>query len=202
MNVVGLDIAYGDAKKHTGTGVAVAGGQFTIRAPKTSGSQRLVEMRYEVLKAVHSGARPEDPCEPCARCFTVPFGCHPDLVAIEGYSYASPNVAHQLGELGGVVRVELFEMGIPFVVVPPSSVKLYAAGKGTASKDDVLLAAVRRLGFEGNSKDQADAMWVRAVTLAALGAPIVDMPQAHLRALLPIQKLLDGAGVQPIAPLT
>jgi hypothetical protein len=111
------------------------------------------------------------------------YGDHPDLVVIEGYSYGSPNAAHPVGEMGGVVRLALWESGLPFEIVSPATIKAFACGKGNASKDDVLLAAVRRLGYEGGSKDEADALWLYALTMHALGAPIVTVPAAHMKSL-------------------
>lgn len=201
--VVALDVAYGDAKKRSGTGVAMEGEVFTVSAPAgTTGPARLVKMRAALLAAIHGPAIVDSAGCPC---FSVPYGIHPDLVAIEGYSYSSPHVAHQLGELGGVLRVELFELMVPFIVVAPATAKRYACGNGSASKDQMLLAAVRRLGYEGESKDQADALWVRAAVLAALGEPVVDVPKAHETALIPLRKELTAlglsAGLAPVATL-
>ncbi len=157
--VVALDLSL------TSTGVADKDGTRRIRSKK-SGVERLVEVRDEVLWA----------------CRNVDEG-HPDLVVLEGYSYGSPNQAHPIGELGGVVRVALHEAGIPFEVVPPSTIKMFATGKGNAKKPDVLLAAVRRLDYQGNSTDEADALWLHALAMHALGSPVVTVPAAHLRAL-------------------
>jgi hypothetical protein len=155
----------------TSTGVADRNGTRRI-IPKSTGCERLAEIRDAVLFASHKGRwgvnAPSDP---------------PDLVVIEGYSYASGNKAHDVGEMGGVVRLALYEAGIPFEVVSPATIKMFATGKGNASKDDVLLAAVRRLGYEGGSKDEADALWLYALTMHALGAPIATVPAAHLKAL-------------------
>lgn len=108
-----------------------------------------------------------------------------DLVAIEGYAYARANQAHQIGELGGVVRHSLWDLGIPYFVVPPASVKTYATGKGNAGKDDVLTAAIRRGGelFSGSTNDEADAWWVWALTMDLAGEPVITVPQTHRRAL-------------------
>lgn len=113
-----------------------------------------------------------------------------DLVAIENYAFGKANQAHQLGELGGVVRLWLYEKKIPFVVVPPAVLKGIATGKGggkNASKDHVLTEAVRRLDYRGADNNQADAGWLltmmfehyhgTAVSLQS-GEP-VDLPKAN-----------------------
>ena len=41
-----------------------------------------------------------------------------DIVAIEGYSFASKNSqAHSIGELGGVVKVFLLNLEKPFIII-------------------------------------------------------------------------------------
>ena len=161
----------------TSTGVADRKGTRRI-VPKSTGVERLAEARNAVLWATHGFV--DAPVWPGCPQWCVH---HPDLVVIEGYSYASGNKAHDVGELGGVVRLALHEAGIRFEVVAPKTIKTYACNNGGASKDDMLLAAVRRLGYEGNSKDEADALWLYALAMHALGEPIVSVPATHLRAL-------------------
>jgi Holliday junction resolvasome RuvABC endonuclease subunit len=113
-----------------------------------------------------------------------------DLVAIEGYSFGAKGRAFlSLAELGGIVRHGLWTRVIPYVEVPPSTVKTYATGKGNAGKDDVLAAAVRRGGdrFTGTSNDEADAFWVWALVMDLAGAPPIVLPQTHRRALDKLQ---------------
>lgn len=176
----------------TSTGVADRNGTRRIR-PTSTGPARLAEIRDAVLWECHRTAdypRPASWIPHCPKC-----AAHPDLVVIEGYSYASGNKAHDVGEMGGVVRLALYEAGIRYGVVSPATIKIAACGKGNASKDDVLLAAVRRLGYAGNSKDEADALWLYRLTMHALGAEPLDIPKAHLRALdaLPWAKAASAA---------
>jgi crossover junction endodeoxyribonuclease RuvC len=89
-----------------------------------------------------------------------------DLVVIEGYAFDRPNQAHQIGELGGIIRFTLWEAGKLYVEIAPSSMKKFATGTGNASKDEVLVAAVKKLGYQGFSKDQADALWLLEMALA------------------------------------
>jgi crossover junction endodeoxyribonuclease RuvC len=108
-----------------------------------------------------------------------------DLVVLEGYSFASKGRAVvSIGELGGVVRLALHEAGLPVVEVSPSSRAKYATGKGNASKDQVLVEAVRRLDYAGHSHDEADALWLRCMALDALDLPgRVDVPKVNRTAL-------------------
>lgn len=104
-----------------------------------------------------------------------------DVVVLEGYAYASGNRAHQMGELGGVVRLALHQRGFLFVDVPPSCLKKVATGKGNAAKEAVLVEAVKRLGYQGADHNVADARWLLAMAMVHYGLPgAPELPQAHL----------------------
>lgn len=163
--VVALDLSL------SSTGVCDRNGTRRIRSKQT-GEARLVEIRDAVLQT----------------CGFAPVVWRlPDLVVLEGYSYGSPNQAHPVGELGGVVKTGLYEAGIHYEVVPPAVIKVWATGKGNAKKDDMLLAAVRRLDYQGNSHDEADSLILYSLAMHVLGSPIVTMPVAHHRALASIK---------------
>jgi len=99
-----------------------------------------------------------------------------DLVVIEGYSYASANQAHQVGELGGCVRFLLHRLGVPWVDVAPSTLKKFATGRGNAGKDEMIAAAIRRFGFAGSDNNEADAYLLWCMARHAYGAPVVPVP--------------------------
>jgi Holliday junction resolvasome RuvABC endonuclease subunit len=160
LDVVGLDLSY------TGTGVARGPQTRIVRTKKFDGMPRLEWMREAILLE----------CEGA------------DVVAVEGYAYgARHSQAHKLGELGGVVRLALFEAGIPYVDIPPTCLKKYATGAGNAKKDAVLANAIRRLGYEGSSHDEADALWLRAMAMEHYGNPIVALPATHKEGLAKVE---------------
>lgn len=109
----------------------------------------------------------------------------PAIVVVEGYSFGSKGQAvYGIAELGGVVRLALHDLRTPFVVVPPASLKKYSTGRGNAKKEEVLVAAVKRLGYHGHNNNIADAMWLRQMAAdhyQAEGA--VPMPKAQRAAL-------------------
>lgn len=109
----------------------------------------------------------------------------PVLVAVEGYSFGSKGQAvYGIAELGGVVRLALHDLQVPIVVVPPASLKKYATGRGNAKKEEVLVAAVKRLGYHGANNNIADAMWLRQMAADHYGVPdAVQMPKAQRAAL-------------------
>ncbi len=112
----------------------------------------------------------------------------PDVVAIEGYSMGSKGRAvFNIGEFGGVMRFTIWEAGATIVEVPPATLKVYATGSGTAEKDAMIAEAIRRLGYAGSNRDEADALWLYAMAMDAYGAPIAQLPETHRRAIKPDQ---------------
>lgn len=137
--------------------------------PRTKGTPRL----QEVLDRVNELARGID------------------LVVIEGYAFlAKPQQshAHSLGELGGVIRLYLFQKKIPYVEISPSTVKKLASGKGNADKGMVLVETVKRLKFDGSDHNEADALWLLQAALIHYGHPAAaTLPQIHLDALKKVE---------------
>src|SRR5690606_1478975 len=73
---------------------------------------------------------------------------------------------------------------IPYAIVSPTSLKKYVTGRGNASKDEVLAAAIRRWPDAAiNGNDEADAYALRAMGLDHLGHPVADVPKTHRDAL-------------------
>lgn len=146
------------------TGFAIQnGGPFQVGTLKSSsrGMQRLAWIRDRVL--FHAKGS--------------------NLVLVEGYSYASANQAHQLGELGGVIRLALYEAGLQTVELQPSKIKKLATGKGNAKKPDMLGAAIRRLDYGGSNDNEVDALWLLEAALQHFGLSRVQLPAVHLEAL-------------------
>lgn len=94
-----------------------------------------------------------------------------DVVVLEGYAFARPNQAHQLGELGGVARLMLYQTGLPYIEVAPAALKAYATGKGNAKKEDVLAAAIRKLDYTGSNHNESDALWLWHIGQALYHGP-------------------------------
>jgi Holliday junction resolvasome RuvABC endonuclease subunit len=66
----------------------------------------------------------------------------PDYTAIEDYAFARAQGAHQLGEVGGLLRLALWDRKWRWRKYTPGQIKLFAAHTGKAEKD-VMVAAVR-----------------------------------------------------------
>src|SRR5690606_23341542 len=83
---------------------------------------------------------------------------HDDKVLIEGFSYGSKGkgVSTQYG-IGWILRIDLFEMGIGYAEIPPTTLKKFATGKGNVKKEDMILPIYKRYGFENDSDNIRDA---------------------------------------------
>lgn len=104
------------------------------------------------------------------------------LVIIEDYAYnAEGRAVTVLGEVRGVTLLALYQAG-SWVVTTPSSVRQkIATGNGNARKMLVLEAARRRLGYQGDSDDEADALWLQQVAFHVYGFPeAAELPPEHL----------------------
>jgi len=85
---------------------------------------------------------------------------HKDIldVAIEGYAFGS-QMANMLGELGGMVKLALLDLGPYYpLIVPPTSLKKYVTGKGTGvPKSQMLLQVYKVWGQEFTDDNAADS---------------------------------------------
>lgn len=90
------------------------------------------------------------------------------FAALEGYAYDSIHRAFDLGEVAGTVKTALFEHEIPYVVVPPVTLKLFATGTTRASKEDMIAAAKASGVDPGDDDNRADALFLARVARAML----------------------------------
>lgn len=163
MNVLALDLSL------TATGVAMPDGTTTRWSPKCRGAERLKVFRELVTDTLTDAA-------PMI-----------DLVVIEEYAFSRAAAhSHEVGELGGVVRLALHDIGVAWVAVGPSSLKKYATGRGNAKKPELLAEAIRRLNFDGHDDNEVDALWLQAMALDHYGEPVVDMPALNREALVKV----------------
>lgn len=169
IRVLGIDPSL------TGTGIARPDGSTLILTCKFRGPERLAYLR-DAIEIHVLGA---------------------DLVVVEDYAFSRANQAHQIGEWGGVLRLLLHESGVPWVVIAPNTLKKFATGSGGAGKEEMLAAAIRRLGYTGHSNDEADALWLRQAGLQRFGVPPakVAMPTGQVAALAKVQWPALAAGV-------
>ncbi|MFJ6935724.1 hypothetical protein [Streptomyces sp. NPDC101132] len=157
--VIGLDLSL------TSTGVAGEGWTDRIRT-KTRGDARLAYLESGVVSFIRSA----------------------ELVVMEGpsFGHAGPRNPEDLAGLRVLVRRFCYRHQIPYAVIPPSTLKLYATGRGNATKGEVRSAIADRYGVhtEGAARyDEADAYAALAAAYDWLGQPLAPAPEKNRRAL-------------------
>lgn len=153
MQVVGLDLSL------TATGYCSVTGETETLSSKQQEMDRIRDLTEQLSVRLFGPNTPQFLLEEFA-----------DLVVIEDYAFSRGGHAHEVGELGGVVKNLLIEMSQPYVLVGPSSVKKFATNKGNANKIEMGVAAAK-LGQEfGGDDNRCDAWWLREMALYRYGA--------------------------------
>lgn len=114
----------------------------------------------------------------------------PRLLALENYAFGSKWGREQAGEIGGTIRLLLYEHSITPILVAPDTLKLFVTGNGHAAKEDMKLAVFKRWGvdFEGKKNDLADAYGLARMAYL-LGTGRTDgLEDYQLRALRTVQE--------------
>ncbi|MEO6628111.1 MAG: hypothetical protein ABIP03_06025 [Aquihabitans sp.] len=108
----------------------------------------------------------------------------PDLVVIEAHSNRSIGIAGKLAkaEWHGVVLERVYRTGAKVAMVPPSTLKLWATGNGSADKDQMIAFALAE-GWPGGTDDEADAWHLRTAGLAHLTGNASAVRRAFLDAV-------------------
>ncbi len=133
-----------------------------VPTQKLIGPKRLISIKNAVLT------------ELCNLPVPVEFVCVPmKLICIEHYAMGAKFGREAAGELGGVLRVMMFENGFEYYEVPPLRLKQFATGEGSAEKDHILLSIYKKWGIEFDKNDEADAFvlaqMARAIYLTQCG---------------------------------
>jgi len=157
---MGLDLSL------TSTGYSILGETGSISV-KSKGPERLFDIREDL-----------------SNIFTTQSI---DAVFVEGYAFSARNSqSHKIGELGGVVRLLMYEMSIPFVEISPTSRAKFATGKGNAAKSEVISAISAKTGiiWSGSSADdQCDAWVLEEMGRSYLGCGKYEWPKSNMESL-------------------
>jgi crossover junction endodeoxyribonuclease RuvC len=179
--VVGLDLSL------TSTGVAAVGetgyafvvrvrskAPTTVRHPRTGKpTQASLLQRHERLNSL--AHRIVEAAAPA-----------PLLVVVEQPAFSqTAGQQHDRSGLWWLVVRRFLSAEVPVVEVTPGQLKRYATGSGSAGKDEVLAAVVRRYGgVEVANNDEADALVLASMGARYLGFPIDEpLPKANASAL-------------------
>lgn len=82
----------------------------------------------------------------------------PQVMVLEGYAMsAKSNSVFQIGEWGGLIRLEAWRRGIKVITVTPNTLKYAATGSGAAKKPQMIAAIMELFGLSITQDDEADA---------------------------------------------
>jgi Holliday junction resolvasome RuvABC endonuclease subunit len=109
------------------------------------------------------------------------------FAALEGYAYdVGAGRVFELGEVGAVVKLIFYDAKLPFIVVPPASLKQFVAGHGQAKKDQMRQAVFKKWGQDIKQDDECDAYGLAQVARA------FHLNKGTTRAELEVLKKLRG----------
>lgn len=86
------------------------------------------------------------------------------------------------GMVQGVVRLALMQYGIPYIKIPPATLKKFATGKGNADKPAMRAAWLQFSGEDNADDNQVDAAFLRLIGLHLTGEH-VPLPADQLAAV-------------------
>jgi Holliday junction resolvasome RuvABC endonuclease subunit len=157
VKITGLDLSI------TRTGICLPDGStLAVKTDAKAGDRRLQAIRDAVHKAVADA----------------------DLAVLEE---APPglrgNAIKAIHMVQGAVRTELLDLCVPYAVVNPSTLKLFATGAKGADKVKMATTALILSGREFATDDECDAFWLREAALAHYGLSDLRIPAAQLRTL-------------------
>lgn len=92
-----------------------------------------------------------------------PYADKIDLMAFETPAYRADGQQFSLGEWAGLVKLNLFKMGIKMLKVAPTQLKKYVTGVGKGEKGVIILDVYKNFGEEIRQNDQADAYVVARI---------------------------------------
>ena len=94
------------------------------------------------------------------------------FVFIEGYAFAARSRSVTgLAEIGGIIRMDLYDHGIEYIEIAPTMLKKFVTGKGNVKKDLILKEVYRRWNMDLESHNMADAYGLVKLGEAAFGLP-------------------------------
>jgi Holliday junction resolvasome RuvABC endonuclease subunit len=108
------------------------------------------------------------------------------------------------GMVQGAVRPVLLDLGIPYVLVVPSTLKLYATGHGRADKKMMKQTMIEQAKRRPDTHNAADAFWLWHLGMDHVGQPYCTIPgerRARLEVVdwTPAQDVIDDAIKRQVA---
>lgn len=130
----------------------------TVWSPKVKGVERLDWFRQQFTSFFKRKDRTENI----------------ECVVLEGYAYAAfVGRAFDIGELGGLIKLCVYDTKCPLYIVTPTQLKKYITGKGKGPKDQVFHSACTKWTYEFQTTHEAEAYG-----LARIGLDILNVLKA------------------------
>lgn len=107
----------------------------------------------------------------------------PDIVVIEDYVHASPSIVTSV-EIGTLVRFSLYMEDVEPWYIPPTTLKKFVSGSGSAKKDMMLMHIFKRWGFTASTDNIGDAVGLAMMGLCATGEPFTSADRKCVQACL------------------
>lgn len=158
LDVVGIDPSL------NATGIATSAGETTLKQKAKDGDFRLLN----IYKGVYESAKGAD------------------VVVMEDLP-KNAMAAGTTGTVQGVTRLALMDLGIPYVTVPPATLKKFATDKGNALKPAMRQAWLELTGYDNADDNQVDAGFLRVIGLYMLGE--IDPADERLHWAAAVDKL-------------
>lgn len=169
MNVIGVDPSL------RGTGIAHFDGELsTVKTDAKRKDQRLSDIYAEVQEAAEHAFHTGFPTRGKAP--------HRPAVAVIEDLPKQAMGAGITGMVQGVVRLALIFSEVPYIKIPPATLKKFATGKGNADKAAMREAWLAYTGIDNPDDNQVDAAFLRLIGLHLTGQP-VDLPPTQLAAV-------------------
>lgn len=80
-----------------------------------------------------------------------------ELCGIESPAFKAEGNLFNIGELNGILKLNLFKLGISNIMIAPMQLKKYLTGEGKGPKDLIILDIYKHWGLEIRQNDLADA---------------------------------------------
>ncbi len=93
----------------------------------------------------------------------------PDVVFIEGLAYGQYGSLVEMAQIRVLLELEFLKYGVPWYVVPPTSMKQWVTGSGRADKERIARAVRERWGFSHKKEDAMEAYALAQVGRFVLG---------------------------------
>jgi Holliday junction resolvasome RuvABC endonuclease subunit len=95
------------------------------------------------------------------------------------------------GMVQGVVRLALIHENVPYLTIPPATLKKFATGKGNCDKAAMRQAWLMLTGEDNADDNQVDAAYLRQIGLYLTGQLTLDIAPEQLLAVARYQEQAD-----------